>query len=61
MATQNVDIERSRAVLETRDLLLHMNVVRRGVRADRKWLIVNEGRDDGWRSVSQDQLYLRRY
>ena len=47
--------------LEKRDLLLHRNVVRRGVRADQKLLMVNEGKEDGWRAVSQDQLYLRRY
>ena len=44
-----------------RDVVLHLNAVWRGVRADRKLLMVNEGKEDGWRAVSQDQLYLRRY
>ena len=61
IATKNADFDRSRAVLEQRDLVLHLNVVRRGFKADRKLLMVNKGKEDGWRAVSQDELYLRRY
>ena len=41
MATKNADLERSRAVLEKCDIVLHQNVVQRGVRSDRKLLMVN--------------------
>ena len=61
MATRNADIKRSQAALEKRDVVLQLNVVWRGVRSDQKLLMVNEGKEDGWRAVSQDQLYLRRY
>ena len=58
---KKADFERSRVALEKSDLVLHLNVVRRGVKADRKLLMVNGGKEDGWRVVSQDQLYLWRY
>ena len=34
MATKNADFERSRAVIEKRDIVLHLNVICCGVRAD---------------------------
>ena len=61
MAAKNADFERSRAVLKKCDIVLHQHVVQRGVRADRKLLMANGDKEDGWRAVSQYQLYLRRY
>ena len=58
MATKNADFERSRAVIEKRNLVLPLIVIWRGVRADPKLLMVNGIKDGGWRAFSQDQLYL---
>ena len=60
-ATKNADFKRSQAVHEKRDVILYLNVVRRGVRADLKLLMINGGKEYGWIAVSQDQLYLWRY
>ena len=46
MATTNVDFERSRAVLEKHDILLHLNVVQSGVRSDHKLLMMNVSKND---------------
>ena len=59
--TKNEDFERSRAVIEKRDLVLPLIVICCEVRADPKLLMVNGMKDGGWRAFSQDQLYLWRY
>ena len=61
MATINVVFEKSREVLEKHDLLLPMNVVWSGVRSDRKLLMMNVSKEDGWRAVSQEHMNLWRY
>ena len=46
MATTNADFERSRAVIEKGDLVLHLNVLWLGVKADRK--IANDEWNQRW-------------
>ena len=60
-ATTNIDLERSQAVIENHDQVLHLNVIWCRVRADAKFLMVNWREEDISREVSQDQVYLWRY